>query len=192
MLEMMYMIALIAGGGLVVVSSFAGGFGADADLDVDADLAIDADMDPELDVDGADFGDLSVFLKFKFWTFFFAFFGLSGFLLTKLGTSAVLSFLVALVVGVLAGFSMSWTLEKLKSRQRGSHATLDNLLGRDAVVQTAVRGDVSGSVRVELGGRTIDLIANSEVEDRIEAGEKVTIVAFESGRARVVPEGFLS
>jgi len=183
-LELVYMVALIAGGGLVAVSSFAGGFGPDADLDLDADADIDAD--------GADFGDLSVFLKFKFWTFFFAFFGLCGFLLLKLGVAPLLSLAVSIPVGVVAGFSMGWILERLKARQRGSHATLDNLLGRDAVVQTAVRGALSGSIRVELGGRTIDLIANSEVEERIEAGEKVTIIAFEGGRARVVPKGYLS
>lgn len=186
MLELIYMVALIAGGGLVAVSSFAGGFGPDADLDVD----VDADAD--IDADGADFGDFSVFLKFKFWTFFFAFFGLCGFLLLKLGVPDLVSLGVSLPVGVIAGFSMGWILERLKARQRGSHATLDNLLGRDAVVQTAVRGQLSGNIRVELGGRTIDLIANSDVTDRIEAGEKVTIIAFEGGRARVVPKGYLS
>lgn len=188
MLEIIYMVALIAGGGLVAVSSFAGGFGADADLDMDADVDIDADVDAG---DG-DFGDLSVFLKFKFWTFFFAFFGLSGYLLLKLGVTSWISVVVAITVGLVCGYAMSWVLEHLKQRQQSSHATLDNLLGREAIVQTAVRGAIPGNVRVAFGGRTIDVIANSESEDRIEAGETVVIVAFEGGRARVVPKGYLS
>lgn len=190
MLEMIYMVALVAGGGLVAVSSFAGGFGPDADLDLDAD--VDADIELDADADAADFGDLSVFLKFKFWTFFFAFFGLCGYLLLKLQVPEITSLIVALPVGVISGFSMSWVLEKLKKRQRGSHATLDNLLGREAIVHTAVRGEVPGQVRVELGGRSIDLIASSESVDRIEAGEHVVIVAFEGGKARVVPKNYLS
>lgn len=190
MLEMIYMVALIAGGGLVAVSSFAGGFGADADFDVDADLDVDVDVD--VDAGDADFGDLSVFLKFKFWTFFSAFFGLSGYLLLKLGVAPWISVVVAIAMGLVCGYAMSWVLEHLKQRQRSSHATLDNLLGREAIVQTAVRGEIPGNVRVEFGGRSIDMIANSESEDRIEAGETVVIVAFEGGRARVVPKGYLS
>lgn len=190
MLEMIYMVALVAGGGLVAVSSFAGGFGADAEFDLDADADVDADVG--VDADAADFGDLSVFLKFKFWTFFFAFFGLCGYVLLKLHVPDLMSLLVALPVGIVSGFSMSWVLEKLKARQRGSHATLDNLLGREAVVHTAVRGEIPGNVRVEFGGRTIELIASSDSTERIEAGEHVVIVAFEGGRARVVPKNYLS
>lgn len=191
MLEIVYMVALIAGGGLVAVSSFAGGFGADADLDFDADVDADVDFDAG-DAGDADFGDLSVFLKFKFWTFFSAFFGLSGYLLLKLGVTAWISVVVAIAMGLVCGYGMSWVLEHLKRRQQSSHATLDNLLGREAIVQTAVRGEIPGNVRVEFGGRSIDMIASSDSEDRIEAGETVVIVAFEGGRARVAPKGYLS
>lgn len=184
MLEIVYVAALIAGGGLVAASSLAGGFGGDADLDAQADVVGD-----DLAVSASGFVP---FLEFKFWTFFAAFFGLTGFLLLKVGVSELVSFALALLMGLSCGVSITWALDRLKRGQRGSHLSIDDLLGQEATVRTAIRGAVPGEVRLLIGGRSIDYIAISDSPHRIESGESVVVVAMDDGKLRVLPKDELT
>lgn len=184
MLEMLYVVALIAGGGLVFASSIAGGFGADVELDTDAVTELGAD-------DLAASSGFIPFFQFKFWTFFAAFFGLTGFLLLRVGSTPVLSVALALVMGLVCGMSITWALERLKQNQRGSLIEADSLLGQEALVRTAIHGQMPGKVRLLLSGRAVDYIAVSDSTQRIEAEEAVVVVAIDGPRLRVLPRSEL-
>ena len=82
-----YLVTLIVGGVLVLVSVFLGD--SDTDADVAADIDVDADLDlaagADVDADGSlDVGLIDAlqawlpFTSMRFWTFFAAFFGLTG------------------------------------------------------------------------------------------------------------------
>ena len=84
-----YIFALVLGGVLLGASFLLGGdHDADGDVDMDADADVDADVDADADIDGdADgghdgHGDVAGFFgvlgSLRFWTFFTAFFGLTG------------------------------------------------------------------------------------------------------------------
>lgn len=195
MLEVAYMVALIVGGGLVLVSSLAGSVG-DADIDADADVDLDAGLELSTDLDAhaevPDLGGLAVFFKFKFWTFFLAFGGLTGFVLLKLGVGQFWTIAPALVMGILCGFLMSWSLEKLKKSQRGSQASVATMIGREAVVRIPVLGSTPGKVRLNYGGRNIDMIAISDMKEPIDEGERVVIVSSQGGKLCVMTREYLT
>lgn len=184
MLEMVYVVALIAGGGLVFASSIAGGFGSDIELDTDAMTELGAD-------DLAGSSGFIPFLEFKFWTFFAAFFGLTGFILLRVGSNELVSFALAVVMGLVCGMSITWALDRLKRNQRGSLIQADFLLGQEGMVRTAIHGQVPGKVRLLLSGRAVDYIAVSDATQRIEAAESVVVVAIEGAKLRVLPKSEL-
>lgn len=178
MLEMVYVAALIAGGGLVLVSSLAGGTDGDFEVEGDADSPGVA-------------SSLAPFLQLKFWSFFAAFFGLTGFLLERQGVAGWLSLLLSLLVGLLCGFTISWSLDKLKSSQHGSQLSTGRLVGREGEVRTAIRGETPGEIRLIHGERGVDFLAVSDVPERIEAGTIVVVVSVEDTRLRVLPKQLL-
>lgn len=201
MLLAIYAACLAAGGGFVLLSSVFGADG-DADMDIDGggDLELDFDADGGIDADGGfdadaegggdfDIADWLPFFSFRFWTFALAFFGLSGLVLTALGTLAPpLVALLAAATGVLSGSAVHFALHRLQQQQLGSMVTTRRLLGAEAEVRTAVRGSRPGEVVVTIGGRTMRLLAISDRSERLEAGSPVVIIAFKDGKAHVVPQ----
>lgn len=203
MLIAIYAACLAAGGGFVLLSSFFGGDGdVDGDLDVDGggdlEFDLDADADADFDADGAtdaapdggvDGASWIPFLSFKFWTFALAFFGLSGLVLTAMGTLApVFVALLATGTGVASGAMVHYALHRLQQQQLGSMVTVRRLLGAEATVRTAVRGQRPGEIVVTINGRTMRLLAVSDNEERLEAGAPVVVIAFKGGKAHVVPQ----
>lgn len=184
MMDTIYVAALVAGGGFVLMSSVAGLF----DGDVDASSDVDGDHEVHAGPPTADVSTFIPFLSFKFWTFASAFFGLTGFVLGRLGTPAVVTFVLAVLMGALCGFGISYALHALKRNQLGSMVTTQRLLGAEAVVRVAVRGQEPGNVKVHVGDRPIDMLAISDSPDRIEPGTRVVIIAVEGTRAKVMPK----
>ena len=170
---MVYVAAMIAGGGLVLVSSLAGGGDADIEMEGEADLG-EASFYP--------------FFQLKFWSFFAAFFGLTGFLLHRQGVNDVASLIAAIAVGLFIGLSITWSLHKLQSQQRGSLVSVNQVVGLEGLVRTAVRGETPGEIRISVGGRTVDYLAVSDATRRIEAGEQVVVLSVDGMRLRVMPK----
>ena len=187
-----YIVAAIMGGVLVLFSALGGGEG---DLDQDVDLEADADVELEAgidaDTDGPDGGDLASWLPFlslRFWTYFTAFFGLSGVLLSTLtewGGTAVAT--AAVGVGFTTGFGVATFMRLLAKTQTDSGIGSRDMIGAEGVVLLPVRvGDI-GKIRVQIKGDVIDLIARVDGDEPLDVGAEVMIVAFEENTATVIP-----
>lgn len=164
----------------------------DADADADADLELDAEADADahggmgkdLDVSGA---SLFFFLKsLRFWTFFLAFFGLTGTLLDGLGVSGnpIVTFAVALATGTLTGFTAAKLIRSLMHDELAAPANDRDYVGLSARVLVPPKVGGVGKVRVEVGGRLVDLLAETD-EDGFRADEEVLIIDVDGTRARV-------
>lgn len=190
MMDTIYVAALVAGGGFVLMSSVADLFGGDMDAGGDAEVEVEVDpsADPHAPMGELDVASFIPFLSFKFWTFASAFFGLTGFVLGHMNIAPAVTFIVALVMGGLSGFGISYALHALKQNQVGSMVTTKRLLGAEALVRVAVRGADAGTIQIRVGDRPIDMLAVSESPERIEAGSRVVIIAIEGNRAKVMPK----
>ena len=143
-----YLVSLIVGGVLLGASILLGGKDLDADADADVDLDVDADADADLDLDAdadgefdkdvgghGDFsGFLFMFLSLRFWTFFLAFFGLTGLVLDGLSlvSSEWLGFGLALGMGFGTGALAMRVIRMLGSATSGSAVRSTHYSGKTA------------------------------------------------------------
>lgn len=210
-----YLVCLLIGGVLVAVSALGGGHDGDAELDVgsDVELALDLDLDGDFDLDGdldldadADIdadadGELDAELglgawfpiaSMRFWTFFLAFGGLTGFSLTlfDLAGGAIVVAFVAALVGYVCGLGISRLVKHLRTEHVGSTVAENDLLGATASVLLPVQADAPGKVRIELGGRIVDVTAVTEDTEPLSAKRDVLVyridedgTVFVTGRA---------
>lgn len=200
MLIYLYVFSLIVGGVLLAASILLGGHD-DADLDVDAD--VDADIDADADADGAldkdigldedvgGHGDLSgflyTFLSLRFWTFFLAFFGLTGLTLDGLDlvSSQWLGLALASAMGLLTGSGAVAVLRHLHADSSGAVAESRDYIGKTARVVVPFDGKAMGKVRVDIKGNQVDLLATGLEGEGYEGREEVLIVEMDGARARI-------
>ncbi len=202
-----YVGALVLGGGLLVVSALLGGHDHDADVDhdveleaeVEADAELDADADADADHDGhVGVGDalwLPV-LSIRFWTFFLAFFGLTGLSLEGLRHAGLIGapwgvvLGLAIVTGVVSGWVVSRIVQQLKQEKVSSEVVPEHdYAGKAAEVLLDVAPGDPGLVRLEVKGVSIDVtavVASSDVGP-FKRGSKVIVLAYEQGKVRVAP-----
>ncbi len=197
MLIYLYLFGLIVGGVLLGSSLLLGGH----DADVDAEL--DADFDADLDADGeAHLGDhlahgapvagagadlvLWRFRSLRFWTFFLAFFGLSGTLLEGLGLveSPLFTLAAALGMGGLAGFGSTEVVRRLSADTSGAAPESQDYVGKSARVVVPVKPGGVGKVRIQLKGTTVDVLAET-LEGEFAAREEALIVEMDGTKARI-------
>lgn len=197
MLIYLYLFTLIVGAVLLGASILLGGHDADVEADVDADL--DADFDAEADLDGGldkdvelgghgDFsGFLTTFLSLRFWTFFLAFFGLTGLVLDlfDLVGSSWITLALALAMGLGVGAGAMAALRKLAGETSGHAVESADYIGKTARVVVPFGGAGVGKVRVDVKGSSVDLLASGIEEDAFKGREEVLIVEMEGSRARV-------
>lgn len=179
-----YIACFVLGGGLVALSALTGGdhdaHGHDADA---GGGAHGPDGSDGVDHDGP----WIPFLSLRFWTFTLAFFGLMGLAVRLLvPVSFVVELGAALLVGLLSGYSVSWAVRKLQVTSVNSSIPDRELLGREATVLLPVSGEKPGKVRLLVGTRQIDLLANSDESSTIDVGEQVVVVDITGARVRVV------
>ncbi len=198
MLIYLYLFTLIVGAVLLGASILLGGH--DADVDADAgDVDLDADADAEVDVDGADHdgevgghGDFSgfllTFLSVRFWTFFLAFFGMTGLVLDLLGLveNPWVTLALAVGMGLGTGAGAMAAVRKLSAETSGKAVESADYVGKTARVIVPFEGASVGKVRVSVKGSQIDLLASSvEDEDSFDGREEVLIVEMDGPKARV-------
>jgi membrane protein implicated in regulation of membrane protease activity len=188
-----YLFTVIVGAVLLGASILLGGGGHDADVDADADADLDAHADgveKEMGGHGDASGFLTTFLTLRFWTFFFAFFGLTGLsleLLDLVGNEWI-TLAISLVMGLGIGTGAMAALRKLSADTSGKAVESSDYIGKTARVLVPIRGTGVGKVRVELKGSSIDLLASGvegEDEEQFEGREEVLIVEMDGSRARV-------
>lgn len=176
-----YLAALIVGLGTIGVQLFMGGDG-DGDADADAHADVDADLDADVDADhggghGAhgDAGFLPIFLSLRFWTFGLLAFGLVGTLLHFLRlSSAVVTPLVAVALGLASGFGASWVFRALTRADTTSGAHSRDAVGQVGKVLIPCAKGGRGKVRIELRGQTQDYLVTTD-EDSLDAGDLVLV-----------------
>ena len=185
-----YIVAAIMGGILVFASALSGGdgdvdHGVDVGMDADVDLEVDADTDAS--ADGSSLAAWLPFLSLRFWTYFVAFFGLSGVLLSTLtewGWTAVV--VAAGGIGLTTGFGVATFMRLLARTQTDSRIGSGDMVGAEGVVLLAVRpGDV-GKVRVQIKGNAIDLIAHIDGDEALDIGAEVVVIGFRENIATIV------
>lgn len=207
----LYVFALVVGGVLLGASMFLGGGDADgdagdADLDADhgdlgdgghdhADHGLghghhgDADH-PGVDAAGA--GDALGFLlwsvvSLRFWTFFLAFFGLTGLALDGFGLvpPGALGPSLAVGTGLLVAWSAMAVLRRLSTGSSSSHATERDYVGKTARVLVPVGPSGVGKVRVRVGGQDVDLLATTDDPAGFRRADEALVIEVDGTRARI-------
>lgn len=176
-----YLVTLIVGGVLVVLSIAAGadhGGGHDAGLDAHAGDHGGGH------VEAGHAGGFDALLgwlplgSLRFWIFFAAFFGLTGTAMTALAIAGVMPIAAAAAaVGYGSGLLLTRTIRGLQRSSSDSSVAEADLVGAIARVLVPIAAGRTGKVRVHLKDRSFDLLAETEEADPVAAGEEVLVIA---------------
>ena len=113
----------------------------------------------------------------RFWAFTAAFFGLTGLALTFAGgLGAVLTPVIAGAVGVGCGYGSSRVLSGLARRPVGLVGSAEAHVGREAKVLLPIGRGQRGKIRMQIGGTTTDMVAETEGEGQLRPGETALVV----------------
>ncbi len=183
-----YLFATLVGWPFVLFFLF---FSADADADFDADLEVEFDADTDLDASviasaGSGVADavLSIF-SFRALVFLFAFFGVTGLILRGLGLHAIPTFLLAVGMGLFAGYLHSRLYAYLRRSSAGAVTTDSDLRGSRAKVVVPISDDQKGRIEVDVDGQPVYVTARGFGGGSYEIGEKVVVVEIDNGTALV-------
>ena len=170
---MVYLIALIIGGVLLALTLVLGG-AAEHDADTGDVDGADGDHSSPLD---AVFGWLPL-TSLRFWTFFAAFFGGVGTVLSAWNLAGpVPAAVLAVAGGYLSGLIMDRSMRYLRRADSDSSLGGADVVGAGAVVLVPVASGTPGKVRVRLKGRSVDLLADTDDEKTLAAGRHVTVLS---------------
>src|SRR5262249_37411889 len=114
-------------------------------------------------------------LSMRFWTFFLAFFGLTGAVLAGLGLWSSPLFIAAAAVGMglLSGLGVSYAFGRLRRETISSSLQEQDYIGATGRVLLPIARGQQGKVRLEIRGRTLDLIAETEDEQALSVRQEV-------------------
>jgi membrane protein implicated in regulation of membrane protease activity len=177
----LYVMSLIIGGGLLLLSLVTGG--ETGELDVEGGGLEGTEVG-----EGSSGSALPLASMF-FWTFFLAFFGLTGVLLSTLahGVGTLLTVLLAVGMGIGAGLIASRVLRGLGRAEVDSSVRPADMVGRLGRVVVPVGRDQPGKVRVELKGRTVELLAYGDETVPLAPSQRVYVHdVLKDGSVRVV------
>ncbi len=198
-----YLGSFIFGGVFVLLSVLAGlgdadvDFDADADFDVDMDADVDADFDVDADADADQALDVETrvgrkyrpWFSFKFYTFAACFFGLTGLFLSLIGMGeSLFGISLSAGMGLLAGITVSYLLHLAGSEAAAVRATKEReFLGAQAKVLLPIKEGERGRIRVTIGGRTVDMRAETEEEGVVlDMNDECFVLDIEEDVAKVI------
>jgi membrane protein implicated in regulation of membrane protease activity len=168
-----YLIALVVGGVLIAVSMFFGDIDADADVDTDTDTDTDTDSDAAGVVD---FGSVLPITSLRFWTFFLAFGGFVGGVLTWTESAAPLIVgLVSAAAGYLSALLVSTVTSRLRHGSASSEVSANDCLGEVATVVLPVSRERPGQVRMRIKGRDLHLMARTDDDAELDALDEALV-----------------
>ncbi|MBX3232458.1 MAG: hypothetical protein KIT84_15905 [Labilithrix sp.] len=184
----LYLAGFATGGVLLLFSVIGGGDDPDVDVDVDGDVDMDADAHGDGDDHAVSGGVTSTlaavaltafpFASLRFWTFFLAFGGLAGALLTALSPlGAFATALVAAALGYAAGVGSSALMRLVARDEVSSSLGARECVGTSATVVLPIEGGSRGRVRVHVDGRTVDFDAESDDELALAVAAPVFVYA---------------
>jgi membrane protein implicated in regulation of membrane protease activity len=129
-------------------------------------------------------GERLPILSLRFWAFSLAFFGLAGTALTLAGVH-VLTPVLAAGVGLGAGWVSARVLGRLAGTPLGVVADATAHVGREGRLLLPVARGQRGKIRLSVRGFTSDLIAETDADDALAAGETALIVGMRGAVALV-------
>lgn len=203
-----YIACFIIGSVFIALSAFGGLEGFDFDFDMDADA--DADFDADSGVDDVDFGTHAgqnsenqnrglfapqkrrrlwlPFFSFKFWIFALCFFGVTGIILKILEPDMAgwLMNTSAVMIGIICGSMMAWSLRILGGNSTNSMVRSDDLVGLIGKVEIPFDLNSRGKVRLNVRGAIVDYSAYTEESAGFQQGDQVLVVGMENNRVWVV------
>lgn len=201
----LYVGALILGGGMLGASALLSGHG-DHDHDADHDMEHEVGHDHDGDHEGGHIGTADALwmpiLSMRFWTFFLAFFGLTGALLTGLSMLGLVSgpwwvtLALAVGLGFGSGYGVSVLIRSLKTERVNSEVIPEvDYVGKVGEVLLDVAAGDPGHVRLDVKGTSIDLPATLDAGGtpagvgpgaaRLARGKRVLVTGWEQGRLQV-------
>jgi membrane protein implicated in regulation of membrane protease activity len=171
---LVYLLALVVGGGLLFVQAVSGGHDS-----------MEAGPHPDVQHHGAGPGLLSI--RSAIYGLFT--FGFVGAALHIPGlTSRLAALALAATSGLAAALAAGFTFARLGSAEASGAASLLEAKGRRARVLLPCAPDRPGKIRLELGGQQVDMKATSGGA-LIPAGVEVVVVDVREDVARVAPIG---
>jgi membrane protein implicated in regulation of membrane protease activity len=174
-----YVFALVAGGILLGASVVLGGGDHEGDAHADVHQA-------DGDHAAAAFGVLAMLVSLRFWTFFLAFFGLTGVVLTLFELApAWVTAVAAAGMGIASGAGASFVVRQLSGRESNSAASSADYIGKTAKVMVTVGPSQLGRVRLTLGGAIVDVLATTDDALSFATGDEVLVVDMDGTTARV-------
>lgn len=188
----LYVFSLVLGGVLLGASMLLGGGdghgeghgGGDGHGDHGTEGASIADGH---DAPGGFESFMVAFLSMRFWTFFLAFFGLTGVVLDGLGlvSSSIVAAVLSVAMGLGIGFGALWVMRRVRADESNSAATVADYVGKTGRVMVGFGPGQTGKVRVDVRGSTMDLLATPIDGATFELKEEVIVVEMEGTRAKV-------
>lgn len=178
MLMNLYLFCFALGGVLLAASLMMGGDDGAGDADVD----IDGDVEADSDSHSGDHGDLGGFfaalISLRFWTFFLAFFGMTGtvFEWRELAGHWAVVLGIAFAVGALAGVVAVKAFKWLAAGEHGHVPGSDEYVGKSGRILIRVSSSEVGKIRLEMRGATEDLLATTDESATIEIGSQALVI----------------
>ncbi|WP_165953249.1 NfeD family protein [Deinococcus sp. S9] len=163
-----YLLCLIVGGGLLVLSLLGGHHG---------DLSGHG-LDHGMDTDHPDAGDLASWFSLRALVSFAAFFGLAGVMGGLAGLSGPGRLVVALVTGLAVGALTAFAFRLARSRGEVG-AAAGRLVGRTGKVLVPPAPGRPGKVVLTVAGQIEHLLARSD--DPLSAGDAVIVIGTKDG-----------
>jgi membrane protein implicated in regulation of membrane protease activity len=180
----LYIVCAVLGLAFAILAAVGAEFGhhelGDAHIDVGG---------TDLDGDGTpDVMTWIPFLSLRFWTYFLAAFGATGFLLERFATvpSGIITGIAA-ATGLIAGLSVAILVRSLRRHNADSMTRSSDMIGATATVLVPIRKGQTGQIRCEMKGEIIDFMAISEGDEDLLPGVKVIVTGIENDRAAVIP-----
>lgn len=181
-----YVFALVLGAILLGASFLMGGDDHDADHDAHIDHDLDGHTDAGHDAQGDLGGFFGVLGSMRFWTFFAAFFGLTGVVLDGFDLSAEFVALgLSVGVGFATGFVAVSLIRRLSSTDTGVAAGVADYVGKTGELLIGTAPGRIGKIRIELKGTTVDVLAMTE-DEPLAKGEQALILEMRDDKAMVV------
>lgn len=183
----LYLFSLVVGGGLLGVSILLGGH---ADTDASGP-EVHMDSPPQsVGHDGGPHAGVESYLYWlvsvRFWTFFVAFFGLTGLVFDGLGLAQRwVTLVVAIVMGMVSGGSAMAVLRAVQRRETNSAITTRDYVGKTGRVLVGFGPGGVGKVRIEVKGSVVDVLAMPEDSRSYAAEDEVIVVEMEDLHAKV-------
>lgn len=185
----LYLGSFLFGGLLIGTSVFFGDGDGDGDMDkdfsMDKDLSLDVDADMDGDLDGIDGMAWMPFMSLRFWTFALGLFGMSGIILTTLGTAEPITMSVSAVMGIGMGYPIAYLFQKLKYDSVSAETSLLSYEDELARTLLPMKPNGQGKVRVRQNGELTDLIAMNTSSVPIKVNQEVVILEVKDGIAQV-------